>query len=315
MNVFVRVFVAMGVVSFNAGCCLMLGNTSTAKTLERGTGEVGLTFGATTYQFETTTIDDPDTAEDEGGEKENLSVNYPVILPEIPFGIAVTDNVQVGGRFAPQSLGFELNTKWRFLHADKLHMAIQPSFNYQSWLIVQGTGVRLPLLVTYDVHDSVSFTTSVHGGYTDWSYTDEDFEPDEDNQEASIWGGGLGSFGMGVCLDLHTESFFVRPAFEFNRYQSNFDEDFEDSFEAFNSYAFMVNIGFVIGKTKKHLDRIERKIDNLSPQPQPPGPTTPPGSESATLSERKRWMPGDAALPQSGARRPSDEPRDLEDPS
>jgi hypothetical protein len=170
-------------------------------------------------------------------------------------------------------------------------MAIQPGFNYQSWLIVQGTGVKLPLLVTYDVNDHFAFTTSVHGAYTDWSYTDEDFEPDEENRNASIWGGGMGSFGMGVCLDIHTESFFVRPAFEFNRYQSNFDEEFEDTFEAFNSYAFMVNIGFVIGKTKQQLDRIERKIDNLTPPPPAPAPA--PQENQQAMSERRRWMPGE----------------------
>jgi len=289
MNVFVRIAVSLGALASLPGCCLMLGNTSTARTLEKGTGEIGLTFGATRYQFQTTTIDDPDTVQNEGGEKENLEVTFPVVLPEIPFGIAVTDDVQVGGRFAPQSLGFELNTKWRFLHADRLHMAVMPSFNYQSWLIVQGTGVKLPLLVTYDVTDIFSFTTSVHGGYTDWSYTDEDFEPDDENRDASIWAGGLGSFGMGVCFDLHTDSFFVRPAFEFNRYQSNFDEEFEDSFEAFNSYGFMINVGFVIGRTKKQLDRMEQKIDRLTPQPAP-GPV-PPGSESAAATERKRWTP------------------------
>ena len=304
MRLVARVVASLGFAVLTPGCCLMLGNTTTARTLDKGTGEIGLTFGATTYQFETTTFDDPDTPENEGGEKENLSVNYPVILPEIPFGVAITDNVQVGGRFAPQSLGFELNTKWRFLHADQLHMAVQPAMNYQSWLLVQGMGVKLPLLVTYDVHENFAFTTSVHGAYTDWSFSDEDFEPDEeDQQDALIWNGGLGSFGMGVCLDIHTESFFVRPAFEFNRYQSNFDEEFEDTFEAFNSYAFMVNVGFVIGKTKQQLDRIERKIDNLSPQPpQPPPPPAPAPQENqqASAAERKRWMPG--------------EPRDTSDP-
>lgn len=276
----------------------MLGNTSTARTLEKGTGEVGMTFGATTYQFETTTFDDPDTPEDEGGEKENLSVAFPVVLPEIPFGVAITDDVQFGGRFAPQSLGFELNTKWRFLHADALHMAVMPSVNYQTWLLVQGTGARLPLLVTYDVNDILSFTTSVHAAYTDWSFADEDFEPDEDEDSGLvIWNGGLASFGTGVGLDIHTESFFVRPTFEFNRYQSNLNEEFEDSFEAFNSYAFMLNIGFVIGKTKKQLDRMEQKIDRLLPAPGPaPAPPTPPppppGSESAAVrDERQRWMP------------------------
>lgn len=283
----------------------MLGNTSTARTLEKGTGEVGLTFGSTTYQFETTTVDDPDTVENEGGKKANLNVNYPVILPEIPFGVAITDNVQFGGRFAPQSLGFELNTKVRFLHADRLHMAVMPSVNYQSWLLVQGTGARLPLLVTYDVTDIFAFTTSVHGAYTDWSFSDEDFEPDdEDDANTLIWNGGLASFGMGVGLDIHTDSFFVRPAFEFNRYQSNLNKDFEETFEPFNSYAFMLNIGFVIGKTKKQLDRMEQKIDRLSPAPLPTTPTPPPpppGSESAsssaTASERKRWMPGEPRDP------------------
>lgn len=296
MNVLSRVLVAFAVLLLTPGCCLMLGNTSTARTLERGTGEVGLTFGSTTYQFETTTFDDPDTPEDEGGEKQNLNVTFPVILPEIPFGIAITDDVQFGGRFAPQSLGFELNTKVRFLHADRLHMAVMPSINYQSWLLVQGTGVRLPMLVTYDVTDILGFTTSVHAAYTDWSFADEDFEPDDDeDQNTLIWNGGLASFGMGAGLDIHTESFFVRPTFEFNRYQSNLNKDFEETFEPFNSYAFMLNIGFVIGKTKKQLDRMEQKIDRISPPPPAPAPPSPPpGNESASSAvpmERKRWMP------------------------
>ena len=284
MNVFVRIAVSLGALASLPGCCLMLGNTSTARTLEKGTGEIGLTFGTTSYQFESiVTPDDPATPGVDEEEKENLTVSYPVVLPEIPFGIAITDDVQFGGRFAPQSLGFELNTKWRFLHADRLHMAVMPSVNYQSWLILQGTGARLPLLVTYDITDIFSFTTSVHGSYTDWSFSDEDFDPDNEDQEGTlVWNGALIAFGMGVCLDLHTDSFFVRPAFEFNRYQSNLNDEFEDSFEPFNSYAFMINVGFVIGRTKKQLDRMEQKIDRLSPQPAP-GPV-PPGSEAAAAT-------------------------------
>lgn len=281
----------------------MLGNTTTARTLEKGTGEIGLTFGTTSYQFEAIVVaDDPATTTVNEEEKENLTVSYPVILPEIPFGVAVTDDVQVGGRFAPQSLGFELNTKWRFLHANQLHMAVMPSVNYQSWLILQGTGARLPMLVTYDIADIFSFTTSVHVAYTDWNFSDEDFDPEDDDQEGTlVWNGGLASFGGGICLDIHTDSFFVRPAFEVNRYQSNLNSEFEDSFEPFNSYGFMVNVGFVIGKTKKQLDRMEQKIDRLSPQPAPAPPAPPQGSESAEAIERRRWVPD-----MSGAGEPRD---------
>lgn len=278
-----RAVVALVALQILPGCCLMLGNTQTAHTLEKGTGEVGLTFGATTYQFGTTTVDDPNTPQNEGGKKETLNVAYPVILPEIPFGIAVTDDVQVGGRLAPQSLGFELNTKWRFLHHDQLHMAVMPSINYQSWLIVQGTGARLPLLVTYDINDTFSFTTSAHVAYTNWDYTDKNFKPDSANRNAAIWAGGLGSFGMGICPEIHTDSFFFRPAIEFNRYQSNFSSQFESTFEAFNSYGFMVNIGWVIGKTKKQLDRMEKKIDRLLPPPPVPQ-ATPPTSTPISMS-------------------------------
>lgn len=273
------------------GCCLMLGNTQTARTLDRGTGEVGLTFGATSYQFETTTVDE-DTGE---AKKENLNVVYPVMIPEIPFGVAITDDVSVGGRVAPQSLGLEANVKWRFLHADQLHMAVQPSVNYQAWLLVQGVGARLPLLVTYDLNDHLAFTTSLHGAYTDWSFADEDFKPDDDDEGQAAWNGGIASFGLGAGLEIHTESFFLRPCFEFNRYQQNFDRRFEDAFEPFNSFGFMVNIGWVMGKTKKQLDRMEKKIDRvLENQGTPPAPAPQPSPQASawrTADERERWIP------------------------
>ena len=267
----------------------MLGNTQTARTPEKGTSEVGLTFGATTYQFETLVYDE----DSDSFEEETVNVVYPVMLPEIPFGVAVTDDVSIGGRVAPQSLGLEGNVKVRFLHADRLHMAVQPAFNYQAWLLVQGVGARLPLLVTYDMSDNFSFTTSVHTAYTNWSFADDEFEPedaeDTDNGQTA-WNGGILSFGMGAGIEIRGESFFLRPTFEFNRYQSNFDDDFEDSFEAFNSFGFMLNIGFVIGRTKKQLDRIEKKIDNLQPQPAPaPTPPPAPQEQASALSPDRRW--------------------------
>lgn len=276
MGVLGRLVVAILAIVFLPGCCLMLGNTQSARTLEKGTGEVGMTFGATSYQFETTTVD-PNTG---NPEKENLTVTYPVMIPEIPFGVAVTDDVTIGGRVAPQSLGLEGNVKWRFFHADRLHMAIMPSFNYQSWLLVQGVGARLPLLVTYDLNDNFAFTTAINAAYSDWSFADEDFEPDDDDEGQAVWNGSIASFGMSAGMEIHTESFFLRPAIEFNRYQQNFNDDFEDSFEPFNSVGFMINIGFVIGKTKKQLDRMEQKLDraleNRQPPPSPPPPDSPP---------------------------------------
>lgn len=287
-----RSLFAVALLVTTSGCCLMLGNSQVAKTVEKGTAELGLTFGSTSYQIQQPKafIDDPDTPEDETEETETVSYNYPVILPEIPFGVAVTDDVMIGGRIAPQSLGLEANVKWRFLHADKLHMAILPSIHYQSWLLVSGSGFRLPLLVTYDVNDNFSFTTSVHGSYTSWTFNSDDFEPDDDDEAGQyVWDGGLAAFGMGAGVSVHGETFFFRPTFEFNRYQSNLDERFEDSFEPFNSFGVMVTVGFVIGRTKKQLDRIEQKIDRLQPQPAPqPYPPPPPEpQESAFLFPRE----------------------------
>lgn len=285
-----RSLVAFSLLFVTSGCCLMLGNSQVAKTVEKGTAELGLTFGSTSYQIEQQKafFDDPDTPEDETEETEGVTYSYPVILPEIPFGVAVTDDVMIGGRIAPQSLGLEANVKWRFLHADKLHMAILPSVHYQSWLLVSGSGFRLPLLVTYDVNDNFSFTTSVHGSYTSWDFADEEFDPDdaEDEDEGQlVWNGGLAAFGMGAGVSIHGETFFFRPTFEFNRYQSNLDDEFEESFEPFNSFGVMITVGFVIGRTKQQLDRIERKIDNLQPQPAPaPAPQPPPAPQGQEAS-------------------------------
>ena len=285
----VRSFLALVLVLLLPGCCLMLGNTQTAKTVEKGTAELGLTFGTTNYLIEQPKFffDDPDTPEDETEETETVSYSYPVILPEIPFGIAVTDDVMIGGRIAPQSLGLEGNVKWRFMHADKFHMAIMPSVHYQSWLFVTGTGAKLPLLVTYDINDNFSFTTSIHGGYTTWDFADEEFEDDDDiddsEEGALVWNGSLASFGMGAGVSVHGQTFFFRPTFEFNRYQSNLDEEFEDSFKPFNSYGLMINIGFVIGRGQKSLDRIEKKVDTIIERLPPP----PPGAPAPTPTPPK----------------------------
>ena len=305
--VVLRSLLAFSVAVFTSGCCLMLGNSQVAKTVEKGTAELGLTFGSTSYQIEQAKgfVDDPDTPEDETEETEAVTYSYPVILPEIPFGVAVTDDVMIGGRIAPQSLGLEANVKWRFLHADNLHMAVIPSVHWQSWLLVSGSGFRLPLLVTYDVNDNFSFTTSVHGSYTSWDFNDDDFDPDDADEEDEgqlVWNGGLAAFGMGAGVSIHGETFFFRPTFEFNRYQSNLDDEFEDSFEPFNSFGVMITVGFVIGRTKKQLNRIEEKIDRLQPQPAPapqPAPQPTPQPQEASLTPGRLFF-GDTAPEEGG---------------
>src|SRR5262245_30535888 len=96
--------------------CLMAGNYHSARVLEKGTSQFGLTFSAT--QFKSVEHDSA------GNEVNTTYVAIPNILPEITYHIGVAENVEAGGRIGIGSLGGEFDVKWRFLRSDKLHLAI-----------------------------------------------------------------------------------------------------------------------------------------------------------------------------------------------
>jgi len=252
-----------------ASGCLMAGNYHSAKTLEKGTSQVGLTFSVTNYEF---TRQLRDNEGQPTGQTEVESVSLPNVIPELSYHIGMSDNVEVGGRVAVGSLGLEGDVKFRFLQADKLHLAIAPAIGYQAFLVVQGGSLKLPGILTYELADNFDVTAAVFGSTTKYSSVDDDSSGD-----FGVFNGTLAATGVAFGVDLHTETFNIRPAVEFTRYVADFDDG--DDFDAFNTVNVLVHIAWTGGKEKKQLNRIEDKLDQLTAPPPPyaPAPGPPAG--------------------------------------
>ena len=110
--------------------CLMAGNYHTAKTLEKGTSQFGMTFSGTQYTYTTT-----DSATNT---TKSATFVLPNIIPEITYHIGMTVDVEAGGRVAIGSLGGEFDVKWRFFHNDKLHLAVAPAIGAQAFVLIEG---------------------------------------------------------------------------------------------------------------------------------------------------------------------------------
>ena len=245
----------------------MAGNYHTARTLEKGTSSFGLTFSATKYSFDTTTTDASGNTQ-----KETLSLVIPNLLPELTYHIGISENAEAGGRIALGSLGGEFDVKYRFLHNDKLHLAVAPAISYQAFILIEGGGLRLPGILTYELSDNLDVNLAAFVTETHW-------KPATDTEEFGAWDGNLTQTGFAVGFDLHGETMSIRPSFEWQRVL--FSIGGRDDFEPFNTFNILVHISFIGGREKKQLDRIERKIDNLQPQPQypPPGAYPPPAQQ------------------------------------
>ena len=235
--------------------CLMSGNYHSAKTLNKGESQVGMTFSTTRY--ESTTVD-PGTGQSSTG-----AIVIPNIIPEISYHIGMADDVEVGGRVGLGSLSIEGDLKYRFYKSDKLHLAIAPAISYQSLIVIQGVGLRLPGILTYQLAGNLDFTAAVFGSTTKYSTLGDD----DSDSNFGTFGGSLVSTGVALGLDLHGETFSIRPAVEFTQYVARLDDSEGDA--NFNTLNFLVHIAWTGGKEKQQLDRIERKLDTLTPAPAP----------------------------------------------
>jgi hypothetical protein len=254
-----RALLLVGLVISSTGC-LMAGNYHSAKTLNKGESQLGMTFSSTRYVVETT---------DSMGNTEDDAVVIPNIIPEISYHIGMAEDVEIGGRVGLGSLAIEGDVKYRFFKNEKLHMAIAPAISYQSLLVIEGLGVRLPAILTYQLADNFDFTAAVFGSTTRYSSLDEN-----EDSDFGTFGGSLVSTGGAIGFDLHGETFSIRPAIEYTRYVARLD-DVEDQGD-FSTLNILVHIAFTLGKEKQQLDRIERKIDAMSPPPAAPPPAAPP---------------------------------------
>ncbi|MBN2187918.1 MAG: hypothetical protein JW699_00580 [Chitinispirillaceae bacterium] len=218
--------------------CMMTGSYHSARILEPGTSNFGLTFGVNQFQVDST------------------SVFLPNIIPELTFHMGVAKNMEVGGRIALGSMGGELDYKYRFLKTDKLHLAMVPAVGYQGLLVMKGVTFSLPMVATIDLNKRFSITAAGFGRYAHYgsSSGNESF----DSALTAIVGDAImygASFGPEIC----GESFFFRPTLEFARVEPAGGGDWS----GWNRMSVAVHLGWVFGREKQQLDRIEKKIDKI----------------------------------------------------
>ncbi|MGA2505885.1 MAG: hypothetical protein ABSF80_00215 [Chitinispirillaceae bacterium] len=216
--------------------CMMAGTYHSAKTLDPGTSSVGLTFGVN--QFSTS----------------SGSITVPDLLPELTFHTGVAENMEVGGRIALGALGIEGDFKYRFLKTDKLHLAMDPSIGYQGFIVMKGVTFGLPIISTVDLTPHFGLNASLFGRYAHYSASDSTLGDAISNiiGDAFMVGGAFGP-------DIRGESFFIRPMIEY----AHVIPAAGAVWSAWNRVSIAVHFGWIIGREKQQLDRIEKKIDGM----------------------------------------------------
>jgi hypothetical protein len=218
--------------------CMMTGSYHSARTLEPGTSNFGLTFGIDEFQVDST------------------SVFYPNLIPELTFHSGIAENMEVGGRVALGSLGIEGDFKYRFLHKGSLHLAMVPAIGYQGLLIMKGMTFSLPMVATVELQKHFSITAAGFGRYAHYSSSSGDNSID--SALAAIVGDAViygGSFGP----EISGETFFFRPTIEFARIEPAAGADWKGR----NRLSVAVHLGWIMGREKQQLDRIENKLDKM----------------------------------------------------
>ena len=239
--------------------CLMAGNYHSARTLEKGTSAIGMNFSMTRY----TTVDQTTGEQD--------SVALPNVIPEVTYHTGITDDLEMGGRVAPGSLGVEFDVKYRFLRTDALHLAIAPAVGYQAAIVFDATSVKLPLVATFDLADNFSLNAAIFAGTADFRDVDDDFD---------MFHGTLAHTGASLGIEIRGETFVMRPAVEWTEYVADFRGG---AFEEFRTFNVVVHFAGISGREKKQLNRMERKLDRVidNTEGRPHDPNEPPPTDDS----------------------------------
>ncbi len=237
-----------------AAGCPSVGVYRTARTLEPGISDLGITYSASRISTGESTYTDS-----EGNKitEDAASIVVPNLIPDVSFHVGVVDNLEVGGRLGLGSGLIELDAKWRILQAadDKLHLSIQPAVGYRALFFLEGVNITMPVLLTYDITRWFSVTAFGYGSYYNLDLVDQDAADDVNLDTNSLTAGG------GLGFEFRGETFYVMPFVD--RSLTNFGVDEHEADLDLTWVNFGVAFGFHFGKEKQQLDRIEDKIDRI----------------------------------------------------
>lgn len=259
---------ALGVAVVLQGCPAS-GIYRTARTLEKGESDFGLSFNATRYTTADTKITNPDgtTTTNKGS-----SIVLPNLIPELNYHVGIAEDMEFGGRIGLTSGLIEFDFKYRFIGGpnEKLHVAVQPAIGYRALFLIEGAHATLPVIATYDLTPSLAVNVAPYVSYLSLSTVADDVDAELDFGGTMVTGGAV----LGVAI--RGEVFYIMPTIDFSQTMTTISAESSDANgtvkqeeDASISYlVFGVSFGWVSGKELKKLktmddklDRIEKKLD------------------------------------------------------
>ena len=236
--------------SFMTGC-FAVGTYRTAQTLGEGESDFGMSVSASKIQTSDTTTKDSVTGETI--KHKGTNVSFINLIPEMNYHIGVTDDLELGGRIALGSMFMELDAKYRFFQSDKLHLALQPSIGYFTFIVADGPKLTLPLIATYDISKKLSANVFGYGSYSNISAIDNDIDIAGESISA---GGGLG-------LLVKSDTFYFMPNIDISKSMSSIGNDDGSVDQDITFLVFGVAFGWYGGKELKEIKKIDKKLDRI----------------------------------------------------
>ncbi len=252
---------ALGVALVLQGCPAS-GVYRTARTLNEGESDYGLTFTATRW----TTAAQVETHPD--GKKTEIpseSITVPNPIPEVHGHIGIADNMELGGRSALLSGLMEVDFKYRFIGGpnEKLHVAVQPALGYRAGIGSEGPQFTLPLIATYDFASRFSVTLAPYGSY----YNLKNLEDDADSP---LSGESL-TAGIVIGAEVRGDVFHIMPSIDISQTAVRFEKSTTTEAGKVqtaidDNLTFMIfglTFGWTQGKELQKLEKMDTKLDRI----------------------------------------------------
>ena len=224
----------------------------TGRVLDKGVSDFGLTFTAMRVTGSDYTVENSDGTTEKVDAPDYV---LPNLIPDLSFHIGVDDDVEVGGRIGLGSLLLELDAKYRFLHTPEgLHLAVQPALGYQTAFILEGFKLTLPIIMTYELNDTIGLNLYGIGAYRSMQETDEAFN-------------GLGFEGFeaggGIGIDIRGDTFYFMPGVEVTKYIADMSDSVISGSIDTTYVMIGISFGWYGGKELKKLKKMDKKLDRM----------------------------------------------------
>ncbi len=216
--------------------CSMTGTYQSAHILELGTSAVGLSFGSV------------------GVRDSSYSFIWPIIIPDVTFRTALSDRFEVGGKVSVGSFGLEGDIKWGFFQGERFCMAVAPAFYTQVAPFMKGAGFTLPVLASYKINETYSINASLFSSISQFT---SGFSGVDSILTTLV--GDINATGGSLGFEFSQNLFNIRPVFEVSHMAPLRAE--EVNWQPYMRIRFVLHLGFVLGKEKNQLDRVEEKLD------------------------------------------------------